>query len=467
MTNFEKSFQLREDVLAAHRQLSQTSVDFLEYVQRTPKSMIRREYDLTKLQASGENFQPWPTFVNQHTRQQLKHVATGILDLIRSLPQRFFNLNPKLIAQYFNFLERDVRLLIPFTEPLHLDMMLSRGDYAMTATGIKCFECNIVGSLGGWEVSYLQHHYAHVPVIAQFLQEKNIQVCNYNLLDVLFKHLIQSIRRKFGTSVTTCNSMIMMPLTSEWHIRDRQEGMLTGIYQQALKETNNQGNLYFGRVSDVTLKNDVLYFKNNRINLILEMVFGAIPPEVYQSFLAGNMCLINGPICRLLSDKFNIALLSENQDSDLFTADERQIIKSTIPWTRRVGDYTTEYNSEPVKLVDFMLANKDKLVIKPKDGISGVGVVVGRYATPEVWQAAVKHALSEFRWVVQEYIESLSYMYQNGADQAALYRINWGLFVFGKEYAGEFLRYLPLSNDRGVMNRSKGAEEGVVFGVNE
>ena len=48
------------------------------------------------------------------------------------------------------------------------------------------------------------------------------------------------------------------------------------------------------------------------------------------------------------------------------------------------------------------------------------------------------------------------------------HEVVWGLFVFGQEYAGGFLRIIPKTeNIKGIINTARGAYETVFFEVDE
>jgi len=84
----------------------------------------------------------------------------------------------------------------------------------------------------------------------------------------------------------------------------------------------------------------------------------------------------------VLSSKLNISLLSEHEDSDLFTLEEREIIKTYIPWTRKTVPGLTTYKGEPVRLEDLVTSARERLVLKPSQGyavkVSTWGVIQGQ-----------------------------------------------------------------------------------------
>jgi uncharacterized circularly permuted ATP-grasp superfamily protein len=168
-----------------------------------------------------------------------------------------------------------------------------------------------------------------------------------------------------------------------------------------------------------------------------------------------------------MSNKFNLALLSENADSNIFTREERELIVKYIPWTRKIVPGETTYEGKIIDLEDFVRSNRERLVIKPSMGAGGVGVYIGQNLDETRWLEIVKTAFRTKGWLVQEYVESSPYLYQVGENRSTLHNVVWGFFVFGSRYAGGWVRVLPKEGNLGVVNSSQGAEESIIFEIDE
>jgi hypothetical protein len=92
---------------------------------------------------------------------------------------------------------------------------------------------------------------------------------------------------------------------------------------------------------------------------------------------------------------------------------------------------------------------------------------MGRHVSGERWNKLVQRALKNKNWVIQEYVESLPYLYQAGETGCVEHRVVWGFFVFGSRYAGATVRLLPWKDDKGVINVHQGAEKSIVIEVEE
>ena len=87
-----------------------------------------------------------------------------------------------------------------------------------------------------------------------------------------------------------------------------------------------------------------------------------------------------------------------------FSADERQIFRRHILWTRIVSArWTTLPDGSTDDLLDYIRQNREALVLKPNRSYGGTGVVLGPMLTQQEWEAAVDKALADTdRWVAQQ-----------------------------------------------------------------
>jgi hypothetical protein len=87
-----------------------------------------------------------------------------------------------------------------------------------------------------------------------------------------------------------------------------------------------------------------------------------------------------------------------------YSADERQIFRRHILWTRLVADRQTELpDGQTGDLLGYVRREQESLVLKPNRNYGGEGVTIGHTLSPEEWSAALDRALADRdRWVVQQ-----------------------------------------------------------------
>ncbi len=161
---------------------------------------------------------------------------------------------------------------------------------------------------------------------------------------------------------------------------------------------------------DVEYSNGRLMAGDYHITLIYKRVLiselverGGLDHPVVRAVRDGAVCMANSFRCKLLFKKASFAVVTDERNASLFTADQHAAIRAHIPWTRVVEHRNTTLDGAEIDLVPFVSANKDRFVLKPNDDYGGRGIVLGWTVDPSAWEAAVQAALAE-PYVVQQRI---------------------------------------------------------------
>ncbi len=105
-------------------------------------------------------------------------------------------------------------------------------------------------------------------------------------------------------------------------------------------------------------------------------------------------------------------------------------------------------------------------MLKPGLGAGGKDVHVGRYLAQDAWEAQVRRAVEEGRWIVQERVESRPYFYPPRPGAAPVpHTLVWGLFCTGRRYGGGSLRMLSQGVGEGIVSGARGACEGAILEI--
>ena len=134
--------------------------------------------------------------------------------------------------------------------------------------------------------------------------------------------------------------------------------------------------------------------------LVLRM---GIDNPVVRAVRDGAVCMVNPFRCKVLYKKASLAVLGDERNAHLFSAEERRVVDESIPWTRIVEERKTAKGGETVDLLPWIADNRERLVLKPNDDYGGRGIVLGWLVSDDEWRSAVKTAL-ETPYVVQERI---------------------------------------------------------------
>jgi hypothetical protein len=164
----------------------------------------------------------------------------------------------------------------------------------------------------------------------------------------------------------------------------------------------------------VEYRNGGLYAGKRRIDLIYKRVLISeliermgVDNPIVRAVRDRAVMITNSFSCKLMAKKASFAFLSDERNADLFTPEQRRAIEQHIPWTRIVSDRMTEYQGRQVEMLTLLSDYRDRFVLKPNDEYGGKGVTLGWETTPEAWDEAIRHALTE-PFVVQERVQSIT-----------------------------------------------------------
>lgn len=141
-----------------------------------------------------------------------------------------------------------------------------------------------------------------------------------------------------------------------------------------------------------------------------------------RAYADGKICVVNPFRSKPVHTKLIMALLSDEDGLawELLSAEERAAARAHVPWTRHVRFGPTRYQGEPVAdLLDFIAANRERLVLKPNDEYGGSGVVLGWEADEARWRDALA-AAQRGPWVVQERVPLPEEEYPTWSAEAGL-----------------------------------------------
>ncbi len=213
----------------------------------------------------------------------------------------------------------------------------------------------------------------------------------------------------------------------------------------------------------MTYEGGVLYAGGVAVDFVYKRIlthellgrYGVEHPIIY-AVRDRAVCMMNRFSCKLLHKKASLAVLSDERNAALFNRDEQAAIQRHIPWTRRVEERTTLLDGVEVDLLPFIVANQERLVLKPNDEYGGKGVVLGWDASAAEWQQAVDEALRQPS-VVQLRVplgyENFPVVLPDGGFAVQPRLVDFDPFIFDGHYAGGCLTRLSAG---GLLNVTAG-----------
>ncbi len=163
-----------------------------------------------------------------------------------------------------------------------------------------------------------------------------------------------------------------------------------------------------GRLRAGDFQIDIVY-KRLLVNEYLPIV--SRYPALLDAYRAGAVCMVNSFRSKLIHKKALFAVLTDKRRASLFTSDEQDAIQNHVPWTRLVRDEKTDYFGKEIDLLEFIKANRNKLVLKPNDDYGGHGITIGWNADEIGWGEALRSALANGDYIAQERVPTAREMF--------------------------------------------------------
>lgn len=418
----------------------------------------------------------WPIVISQH-------VVRGHFDpLVAALPQIFY----EAIRAYFRGDRNSFNAYFGWPRPLYdalvrapVDMrdLLVRYDAVLGGQGLKLLEINCGSALGGWQLDYFQ-----ADVRARLESYAGIRDWNIGYRRVfhgMLRGLLAGIlRRKPGKAQG--HLLFHTSLRSAFGDLTSQHGAAgPGSFGKALQTAYDEirppalprgrivlfedfAEIHFAPGGEVVVAGeamDAVVLAGASITGVPEHVMGRLTI----AYLSQHIVFPDSPLHRLLGDKRLFALVHECRTDGLLGAHEAALIENHVPWTARLRDTAVTLEGARVPLVPLLLEQKDAFVLKRADSYAGQHVVVGRGCDARQWQAAIARGQEEGLWIAQRFCEPGRLEVCGPGSAVAPHDLIWGIFSFGGEYAGAFVRARPSDGHTGVINAESGATEFLVY----
>lgn len=187
------------------------------------------------------------------------------------------------------------------------------------------------------------------------------------------------------------------------------------IFRDAFREEGYQAEII--SPDQLEYHNRVLRKGNFEIHLVYRRVsvqeflmrFDLSHPLV-QAYREHAVCVVNSFRSELAHKKAMFGLLTDEGLTAKFPAVERKAIREHVPWTRLVAHVKTTYHGQNIDLPEFILQNREKLVLKPNDDYSDQHTFFGWEMNESGWERALKQA-TRFPYVVQERVNPVRAMF--------------------------------------------------------
>lgn len=202
-----------------------------------------------------------------------------------------------------------------------------------------------------------------------------------------------------------------------------------------------------------------LVYKRVIIHEFLERYDDGHP--LIEAYRNHDVCLVNPFRCKLVHKKASFEMLSDEANKHWFSAQQQDVIRACIPWTRRVFERKTVHQDQPVDLLPHLRKHRASFLLKPNDDYGGRGIFFGADCSESEWDNRLAIALAG-DYVVQErldlHLEDFPIFNKDEWHIQPMY-VDTNPFVFRNRVEGAMVRL----SDTPIVNVTSGGGETGLF----
>ncbi|HEU5271135.1 MAG TPA: hypothetical protein VFU36_14510 [Jatrophihabitans sp.] len=387
-------------------------------------------------------------------RAQVQRLGADLETLYRcvtSLPERLFGGDLGAFARATGVPEQQVDAVVRGRGSI--PSRLSRADLYLDDTGFRLMEFNMSAALGGIDTVGLMRTMLSHPFMAQFAAEHNLGYVD------TYVEVAETLRAECGFPagstpfVAFCDwPASFAQIEPELH---KNAAALTRLGMESI--ACHLGQLRVDDNFDVWLGEhhvDVIY----RVFLMEDLLDPAGPgliEPVLSAAERGKVRIFSPMDAELYGSKGALALLSDEANRRLFSADELDCLDRLLPWTRMIRPGPVTVGGRSVPLEEYAISARQELILKPVMLHGGAGVVPGWLTEPDEWAALIGEAMGR-QSVLQRRIYPHTELFPSD-DGPVEHLLVWGAFLGTRGYAGMYLRGRPAERGVAVLNVATGA----------
>ena len=378
-----------------------------ETLAEASRTMLDEGLEESKLIFGGRRLSPYlrPHFVTEDDFARIRRICETVWSAIEKVKNAAIQDDSIVVDLGVTEVERD---LISIDPGYRAVSPTARLDSFLTEAAYSFVELNGESPAGIAYVDAAYDIFSRLPVMKKFAETYNVRPLygRQFMLEVLLDSYEEFLGRK-PDSVPQIAIVDLkgMPTQKEFE-----------LFKQFFEE---QG------YPTVICSPDELVFENGRLrtsDFVIDIVYKRLLvneylpimdqyPALLDAYRAGAICMVNSFRSKLIHKKALFAVLTDERRASLFTSEECEAIRKHVPWTRIVRDEKTDYFGKEVELVEYIRANRNKLVLKPNDDYGGHGITIGWNADENAWDEALQNALENGDYLVQERVPTAREMF--------------------------------------------------------
>jgi uncharacterized circularly permuted ATP-grasp superfamily protein len=369
-----------------------------ETLAESSRALLDEGLEKSRLIFGGRRLSPYlrPHFVSETSFTRIVNVCETVWSAIQKVKDAAID-DASIVADLgLTEIERDLISIDPgysaVSPTARLDSFLTEAAYSFV-------ELNGESPAGIAYVDAAYEIFSRLPVMKKFCESYNVRPLYGSgyMLEVLLHSYEEFLGRKPDSAPTIAIvDLGDRPTQSEFELFKEffeREGYPTLIC------TPEELEFVDGRLRVGDFQIDIVY-KRLLVNEYLPIMDEC--PALLEAYRAGAICMVNSFRSKLIHKKALFAVLTDQRRAGLFSVAEQEAIRNHVPWTRLVRAEKSDYLGQEIDLLDYIRANRNKLVLKPNDDYGGHGITIGWNSDATVWESALAEGLADGDYLVQE-----------------------------------------------------------------
>jgi hypothetical protein len=387
---------LQEAVEFYHQLLEQPEIA------ESSRRMLDEGFERARLIFGGRRLSPYlrPHFVTEEDFARITRICETVWGAIQKVKDAAVEDDSMLDELGVTQIERELVKIDPGYRAVS---PTARLDSFLTADAYSFVELNGESPAGIAYADAAYEIFSSLPVMRRFAERYSLRT--FSGRPLLLGTLLEAYREFAGASVSDKPSIAIvdlkgLPTQKEFELfRDyfESEGHPAAICSPDELEFSG------GRLRCGEFEIDIVY-KRLLVNEYLPIM--SEHPALLEAYRAGVVCLVNSFRSKLIHKKALFAVLTDERHAHLFDDAEREVIHAHVPWTRQVREGKTTKGRLKIDLLEFVAANRDRLVLKPNDDYGGHGIYIGWNTEGSEWDEAIAAALANGDYLVQERVKT-------------------------------------------------------------
>jgi len=385
-----------------------------------------------------------PFFISQEAIEKTRRVSAAIISALEKVSDVYFESEES--KKLFQEDPNDV-LLYNIETHLPKKLWITRLDSFMTEDWLKFIEFNCDSPGGPMYADVQTQLIMDTPILKEFRRRYDLG------FDLFMPQVLNTLLSAYSIFGGKEKPTIAISAGEGTSTRPEFEIIIEWFKEQGY-------NSLFAHPQQFEYRHGSLYFKDVKIHIIYRRGWikdwsdhlDEIKP-LLSAYKDGAVCVVNPLTSKIAGNKALLELLTEGRMDRMFTDFEKDAIRNHIPWTRIIADKKTNYNGETVELYEFILKNKNRLIMKPSNLFGGKDVYIGCDVSDEEWEGVLKKS-QERIYVVQEKVEIPEELMPVFEPDLVLKskKVNMNFFTYDGKLAGGFGR----TSDSSIINVSVG-----------